>query len=198
MKKIIAALLTAAAFLLSSCSQMATANGREYNTTVTTLLGFEDITDEKLPKLADELKRFYRLDHLGLGNNTLTDISPLAELSGGPKITHLWLCNNKITDISPLEGLTEVTLLALNDNEITDVSPLTKLDKLTHLNLSGNLISDISPLAEIKSLKYLLILDTAVSEEALEQLQQQLPDCQINIISKTIYPKPDASDTTSE
>lgn len=176
MKKIIAALLTAAAFLLSSCSQMATANGREYNTTVTTLLGFEDITDEKLPKLADELKRFYRLDHLGLGNNTLTDISPLAELSGGPKITHLWLCNNKITDISPLEGLTEITLLVLNDNEITDVSPL----------------------AEIKSLKYLLILDTAVSEETLEQLQQQLPDCQINIIPKTIYPKPDASDTTSE
>lgn len=180
MKKIIAALLAATAFLLSSCSQMATANGKEYNTTVTTLLGFEGITDEKLPGLADELKRFYRLERLGLGNNTLTDISPLSELAGGSKITHLWLFNNKITDISPLEGLTEITLLALNDNEITDISPLTKLDKLTHLNLSGNPISDISPLAEIESLKYLTIFDTLALEEDIEQLRRQLPDCMIN------------------
>lgn len=101
-----------AAFMLSSCSQMATANGREYNTTVTTVLGFEGITDEKLPELADELKRFYRLERLGLGNNTLTDIPPLEE---------------------------------------------------------------------IKSLQYLCIFDTLASDEDIEQLRLQLPDCKINL-----------------
>ena len=181
MRKLVTIFLAATtAFMLSSCSQMAMANGREYNTTVTTVLGFEGITDEKLPELADELKRFHRLERLGLGNNTLTDISPLEEVAELPKLTHLWLLNNNIADISPLEGFTEITFLSLNDNEITDISPLTKLDKLTHLNLSGNPISDISPLAEIKSLQYFVIFDTLAAEEDIEQLRQQLPDCEIN------------------
>ncbi|MCL0038064.1 leucine-rich repeat domain-containing protein, partial [Thermodesulfovibrionales bacterium] len=61
------------------------------------------------------------LQGLSLGGNQITDIAPLAGLTG---LGTLWLWNNQITDIAPLAGLTKLERLSLSGNRITDITPL--------------------------------------------------------------------------
>ena len=79
-----------------------------------------------------------------IGNQELSDISPVASLTG---LKELDLGDNKISDVSPLADLTGLTQLNLAENEMVDVSPLAGLTNLTLLNVSHNMIADISPLA---------------------------------------------------
>ena len=58
----------------------------------------------------------------------------------------LMLGNNQISDLSPLSGLTSLTRLWLNLNQISDIGPLSGLTSLGYLELSLNQISDIGPL----------------------------------------------------
>ncbi len=78
-----------------------------------------------------------------IGNQELSDISPVASLTG---LKELDLGDNKISDLSPLADLTGLTHLNLAENRILDVSPLAGLTNLTKLNISHNMIADISPL----------------------------------------------------
>ena len=55
----------------------------------------------------------------------LSDISPLARAPRS--LTHLYLGQNDISDISPLAGLTALKRLELHENLIRDISPLTEL-----------------------------------------------------------------------
>ena len=67
-------------------------------------------------------------------------------------LQQLWLGDNQISDVSPLAGLTNLQELLLDDNQISDVSPLAGLRNLQQLWLSGNPISDTSPLANLTNL----------------------------------------------
>ena len=89
------------------------------------------------------LEHAINLTELGLNQNDITDISPLAGLT---KLIALGLGDNNITDISPLAGLTNLIGLGLGDNNITNISPLTRLTRLEILWLPDNSISDLSPL----------------------------------------------------
>ena len=93
------------------------------------------------------------LTELRLGNNSITDISPL---SGLTNLRTLGLGRNSVTDISPLSGLTNLRTLGLSNNGIEDVSTFVKvlsgLTNLTELNLSGNNITDISFLSGLTHL----------------------------------------------
>ena len=101
------------------------------------------------------------LGSLRLGNNPITDISPL---SGLTSLTFLNLGGNPITDISPLSGLTSLTDLLLLNNPITDISPLSGLINLTHLTLQFNPITDISPLSGLTSLTELRLSDNSITD----------------------------------
>ena len=87
---------------------------------------------------------------MSLGNNNISDVSPLAELT---QLTSLNLQNNNISDLSPFAELTQLTSLNLQDNNISDVSPLAELTQLTSLVLQRNNISDVSPLVGLINLK---------------------------------------------
>ena len=89
------------------------------------------------------------LTELRLGDNGITDISPL---SGLTNLTELHLRNNRIRDISSLANLTNLTNLRLSYNQIEDISPLSELTHLTELRLSGNRVRDISPLSGLTNL----------------------------------------------
>ncbi len=95
------------------------------------------------------------------GNESLFDLSPLADLSS---LTRLGLSNNDIADLSPLAGLASLTHLLLVDNAVTDLSPLARLASLRRLLLSGNAVLDLSPLSRLTSLTHLLLVDNAVTD----------------------------------
>ena len=99
--------------------------------------------------------------HLDLGDNSLTDISELAELT---KLIQLALGNNSIVDISPLAGLSALEWLVLNNNSVSDISALAELTKLADLGLDTNAIADISPLAELTALKQLVLGNNLISD----------------------------------
>ena len=96
------------------------------------------------------------LTELHLGNNSITDVSPL---SGLTNLTTLGLGRNSVTDISPLSGLTNLRTLGLSYNGIKDVSAfvsvLSGLTNLTNLHLTGNHITDISFLSGLTGLTVL-------------------------------------------
>ena len=96
------------------------------------------------------------LTELRLGNNGITDISPL---SGLTNLRTLGLGRNSVTDISPLAGLTNLRTLGLSNNGIEDVSTFVKvlsgLTNLTNLHLTGNHITDISFLSGLTGLTVL-------------------------------------------
>ncbi len=80
---------------------------------------------------------------LYLGNNAISNISPLAGLTN---LESLYLGDNGISDLSPLTKLTKLRRLALNNNSISDLSPLVGLTNLRWMRLASNNISDLSPL----------------------------------------------------
>ncbi len=108
------------------------------------------------------------LTTLSLRNNSISDISPLQELTN---LTELLLSSNRISDISPLQELTNLTELLLSSNSISDISTLENLTNLTELDLSSNSISDISPLQELTALTMLVLSVNSISDiSTLEEL----------------------------
>ena len=72
------------------------------------------------------------------------------------------LHDNDISDISPLAGLTNLKWLRLEDNDVSDISAIAKLTQLEWIHLSRNDLSDISPLAGLTRLKWLNISDNNI------------------------------------
>ncbi|MCY4484861.1 MAG: leucine-rich repeat domain-containing protein [Spirochaetaceae bacterium] len=107
------------------------------------------------------LTRFPKLTRLRIEESRLSDIAPLAALTG---LTHLNLKRNEIGDISALASLTNLTTLNLRWNLISDISPLAGLTSLTELDLGRNEISDISPLAALTNLTELMLLQNQITD----------------------------------
>lgn len=135
-----------------------TIKGTEYSTSLTMLwLGIDpdggggiDLTNEDI----EPLRHMTNLTELWLstvGDNRVSDISPLTELSN---LEILILESNNISDLSPLSKLTNLTRLSLAGNKtpISDVSALSGLTKLTYLDVgSNNQITDWSPVAHVET-----------------------------------------------
>ncbi|MEQ3171137.1 leucine-rich repeat domain-containing protein [Dysosmobacter welbionis] len=107
-----------------------------------------------------DLKYMVNLVSLGLGNNQITDLTPLAGLTN---LRSLGLHGNNLSDLSPLAGLTNLEELRLggggngNLNEgISDLSPLSGMTQLTYLSLPPVCqVTDLSPLCSLTKLTYL-------------------------------------------
>ncbi len=127
------------------------------------------------------------LKALDFGHNSVNDISWLSELTD---LRVLILAINRVEDISPLANLKKLEYLEIFNNAITDLSPLTGLTRLMDLNISYNMIEDYSPLYSMTSLKRLWLFNSRdkrgaeVPPDVIENLQEKLPDCQIDYKSK--------------
>ena len=145
--------------------------GLEFATNLTQLrLGNNSITD------VSPLSGLTNLTTLGLGRNSVTDISPL---SGLTNLRTLGLSNNGIKDVSALvevlSGLTNLTNLHLTGNHITDISFLSELTGLTELRLSGNNITDISPLSRLTNLRTLHLPSGITDVPVIVRILSRLP-----------------------
>jgi len=139
--------------------------------------------DEMLVKSLEGLQHCVNLVELNLVYNDVSDLGPIADLTGlemvylmgnevsdlGPignltNLQQLSLGSNKISDISSLAGLTELTMLELARNEISDIDALAHLDRLEWLNLGFNNIQDIQILSEANRLDYLSLCDNQIED----------------------------------
>ena len=105
-----------------------------------------------------------KLNHLNIGLNAISDLSPLAGLTN---IHFLDVANNLVSDITPLESLTRLTNLVLTENLITDLSPLANLTNLEALRVNRNLVTDFSPIIHLTSLKEVWIANSTLSDLSL-------------------------------
>jgi Leucine-rich repeat (LRR) protein len=115
-----------------------------------------DLTHCDIAYLPDFTEIGRHLTVLFIGNNKISDVSPLSALVN---LTELYISNNQISDISPLAGLTQLRVLLIQHNKITDISPLSGLINLIDLDISHNQIKDLRPLAGLPDVGSYLTLE---------------------------------------
>jgi len=113
----------------------------------------------------DAIRTMTRLRSLGLAETGLTD----ADL---PVLANLRLLKN----------------LYIGDTQVTDagMEQISQLTQLTRLELMGTQITDsgLRPLSNLRGLVYLDVRLTGVSAEGVAKLQQALPGCRIDLLSR--------------
>ena len=105
-----------------------------------------DLTNKGITQVkAGDFSGFTSLTSLILGDNSISDISPLAPLANFNTLWFLSLNGNSISDISPLANFTSLTVLYLNNNWIYDFSVVDNLTSLSVYFVAGNPILDYTP-----------------------------------------------------
>jgi hypothetical protein len=89
------------------------------------------------------------LRNAALGNNSITNLQPLAGLT---KLNAIGLTGNGITDITPLAGLVNLTVLHLRSNSPSSLSSLSGMTNLQQLDLSQTSTTDLTPLSGMVNL----------------------------------------------
>lgn len=164
-------------------SQEETATGASISTTADTSIDtgtILDIGNKNIDSLASVYTNHIQANsiHILLAENN--HISTLSDLSLFPNLREIYLSNNQITDLQDLAVLSDLEVIILSDNCCTNISDLKTLQKLHFLDLSGNSkLSEINDLHTLTSLETLILSDTSVTEDAVKQLQQLLPNCNI-------------------
>ena len=104
---------------------------------------------------AEELKMIGSLPNLKrliLSNCGLTTASGLETAVG---LEYLDLSQNTIRDLSPLANMTQLQDLYLNHNAINDLTQIAGLNKLARLDVSYNLLETLNPIFACPELMYL-------------------------------------------
>ncbi len=114
--------------------------------------------------------------HLSLADNSITDISPLKDLT---TLTFLDISGNEIESIQDLKALVNLTQLYIGDNKITDVSVLKELPNLVELKMSGTYSDGLSMLKEMTGLTSLEWTESGLTREQMDELMEALPNCDI-------------------
>lgn len=108
-----------------------------------------------------------------------SDLSVLGEMNtvtlGGLTGLHsLDLSDNSISDITPLANLSRLKQLLLSQNEVCDLTPLASLKNLFCLFLDENRVCDISPLAELSHLKQAELFDNEIEDFSYLEGKEEL------------------------
>ncbi len=93
------------------------------------------------------------LKELGLSLQSVSDLSPLSNLTGLEKLSVDQ--NRIISNVIPLKNLINLKYLDISDNQITDIGSLTNLKNLNYFSIIGNPsyhVDDISVVANFKHL----------------------------------------------
>ena len=123
---------------------------RAPNKGITNLTGLEFATDIRV---------------LDIGQNAITDLSPLSNLTQLREI-HLWHFPARPTnlDLSPLANLVNLEVLTLEGNGIRDIRSLANLKKMQVLLLNVNYIEDISTLSALTNLWWLGLQNNKITD----------------------------------
>lgn len=112
-------------------------------------------TDE--PLYASDVKNVSTVNGKGLG------IASLAGLEHCKSLASLELGDNRITDISPIKGLSRIQLLDLSNNEIEDISVVSTLTGLQYLEISQNKVTSLDALKPLENLSSLYASQNSIT-----------------------------------
>lgn len=127
---------------------------------------------------------FPRLTHLNLNGSKVTDTG-IAAISDLPELRWLDLTLCRVGDpgLESLRNCKRLEVLYLNLTGIGDkaLRHLGSIESLQVLSLNSTEVTDggVKYLSRSKNLKSLILLGTRVSPEAVQQLQSELPNCEI-------------------
>ena len=116
---------------------------------------------------------------LDLGHKNLTDLSFLYDL---PKLQYLILVEMDINDITPIGSLSELKYLEVFWTKIEDLSPLINCKNLQDLNICYIYCKPdkaFDTLMQMPWLERLWYCGNALSEEQIEALKANMPDCEM-------------------
>jgi C1A family cysteine protease len=112
------------------------------------------------------IESFEKLQTLGLINDQITDISPIANCT---QITELNLNNNKITNLNGVENLKKLKTIYCEHNYIKDLRQLENCTSIDTINLEDNEIEDLTPIKTLSELKtdkaYLTISNNHINSD---------------------------------
>lgn len=123
------------------------------------------------------LERTSGLLSLNLMQNNITDVSALRHLTSLTEL-HLSL-NEDLEDISPLASLKSLKTLSINNTAVTDISALSGMTDLEVLDIENCDIEDITALYSLKNLRTLYAAGCGLTQQEINQLGAQLPNCTI-------------------
>lgn len=111
----------------------------------------------------DGIDQFIKLKKFNIyPQNKITDLTPLSSLE---MITDIRISNSTITDISPLKDLSDLKSLDFqNSTSLTDFNVLTNLTKLESINFKNTGFSDLQVLKSFSSLKTLILNQTLLKD----------------------------------
>ena len=112
------------------------------------------------PSVLTGLEHATNLTYLGLGGNSISNISAL---SGLANLTYLEIYSDSISNISALSGLANLTYLEIYSDSISNISALSGLANLTYLEIYSDSISNISALSGLTNLTYLGLGGNSIS-----------------------------------
>lgn len=98
------------------------------------------------------LENYPNLLRLWIGENDLTDLSPLAN---HPNLQVLQISTAQITDLTPVAALDDLYELQLQWSTVSDITPLYTMTGLTFLNIRGLNLGDVAFLEEFEELWWL-------------------------------------------
>ncbi len=107
------------------------------------------------------------------------NIANLEPISGLSSLQVLILTDTNTSDINCIAKLPDLSWLELEGTAVKDISPIGNMRQLDFLNLARTNIDDIAPLARLETLDAVLLSSPPVSQEAINELQRALPDCEI-------------------
>ncbi len=123
-----------------------------------------DLSGGKLAYLPNELLELTWLEELGLGGNSLSDLTGLEVLKN---LNRLDLGHNELTNINVLSNLTNLKRIDLEGNQITHLDALANLKKLEFLRLNLNPISNLKSLGALPKLKHLDLYQCNLNNDSL-------------------------------
>jgi Leucine-rich repeat (LRR) protein len=107
-----------------------------------------------------DIKNVTAIPELQLSNNKyITNLEPLAQLSG---LRLLDLSGTSINDLTPIRNLTELTELNVSDTKVKDLAPLRYSNKLEKLNINNTDVGDIAVFEKMLTLQELNMKGTGV------------------------------------
>ena len=115
---------------------------------------------------------------LDLRGANILDLRQIAELSG---LEVLILSDTDVADVRCLTVLNELEWLDLSGTAVTDITPIARLPRIEVLDISHTDVQDISSLADLHDMAGLFVAGTAVSFDAIEALEDALPNCVVVI-----------------
>ena len=155
------------------------AHGQVHSSLLTVLMNGNRVSCDRV---LTSLRRQWPLATRNLKRKVLdlrgANVNNLAQLCL-PGLDILILSDTDVENIDCVDKFKNLSWLELEGTPVSDISPIAEVPTLEFLNLGRTSVDDIAPLARLPALDAVLLFDTPTSSEAIDALQEALPNCEI-------------------